>query len=82
MNLPSLQAQTPLVAEGFLFVEQPLVTSLCPFCQQTIKTGLSPINDLVSLKCGYQISTIRILKGRSFEKVRIGYQHNCKGVDL
>lgn len=82
MMLPSLQTQTPLVAEGFIFVEQPIVASVCPFCRQTIKTGLSPINDLISLKWGYQIFTIKIFDGRSFAQVRTGYQHNCRGIDL
>jgi len=70
---------SPILTEGFVFVEQPTQSARCPTCFAFIKKGLSPTNDEVFLSSPHQIRLIKIFDGgRTFEKVSTHFRHSCR----
>ena len=69
---------TPVYPESCVFVEQPLLSARCADCKKTVKTGDSPTGEKVFLNIPYQIRSVNITDGRSFEKVSTYFRHNCE----
>lgn len=66
------------VENSFILVEQPVISGLCPICQQTIKKSTDSEGLPVYLSTPYKIRTIIITEDRSFEKVDSAFLHDCR----
>ena len=65
--------------QNFVYVERPIVAGVCPQCVKPIKHGNADAYDWAvwALTEGYQVETIYVLGGRSFEKVSSQFIHVC-----